>query len=499
MALYALSSLDGRYENETTPLRDYFSEFAYLRTRARLEVGFLSALPKTGLIRPLTDSERTALDSFTDEDALKIQEYEKTTRHDVKAIEYFLRDKLNSCHSERSEASSSRKQETRKKTAQSDMLQWIHFGLTSEDINNIAQAIALRDSRDQVLLPALDNLLFSLRDFAKKYRALSMLARTHGQPAVPTTLGKEIAVYLARLKKCRKEIADHRFEAKLNGAVGNFNALQAAAPNVNWMSFSKDFIESLGFEPNLATSQTLPYDNWIRYFDCIKLTNAILIDYTQDLWRYVSDGYVRQKVVEGEVGSSTMPQKVNPIDFENAEGNLGVANALLTHYGQKLPVSRLQRDLSDSTVRRTFGVAFGHTLLAWNNIRRGMSRLDADEEKIKHELNEHWEVVSEGAQTILRAAGRSGAFESLKSQMRGRVLAEADFRSWVEALDVDEETRKRLMSLSPESYIGLAIQITDDIIASIFREATSHSDEEIASSGGTAKASSQRHDEKESR
>lgn len=443
MPLHTLSPLDGRYEHETGPLRDYFSEFAYLRTRARLELNFLSALAKTGLVRPLNDSECAALDSFTDEDVRKIQDIEKTTRHDVKAIEYFLREKISE-----------------------DLHQWIHFGLTSEDINNIAQSIALRDSRDQILLPALDSLITSLRDFAKKYRALPMLAKTHGQPAVPTTLGKEIAVYLARLKNCRDQIAKHKFEAKLTGAVGNFNALQTSAPQVDWISFSKEFIESLGLEPNSVTTQILPYDNWIRYFDSIKLANAILIDYTQDIWRYISDGYLQQKVVEGEVGSSTMPQKVNPIDFENAEGNLGLANALLTHYGQKLPVSRLQRDLSDSTVRRTFGVAFGHALLAWNNITQGMSRVDADEEIIIQDLNEHWEVVSEGAQTILRAVGRSDAYESLKSQMRGRVLTEADFRSWVEAIDVDGDTRVRLQSLSPESYIGLAVQIVDNVIAS---------------------------------
>jgi adenylosuccinate lyase len=449
MALHALSPLDGRYENETSPLRDFFSEFAFLRARVRVELDFLSALSKIGVFSPAAFSSwKPDLQDFTDDDARKIQEYEKITRHDVKAIEYFLRDKV-----------------------PIELHQWIHFGLTSEDINSIAQAITLKDSRDKVLIPALDNLINSLREFAKKYRALPLLARTHGQPAVPTTLGKEVAVYIARLHKCRLEIANHRFEAKLTGAVGNFNALQSAAPQVDWISFSKEFIQSYDLEPNLLTTQILPYDNWIRYFNTIKLTNSMFIGYTQDIWRYISDGILKQKIVEGEVGSSTMPQKVNPIDFENAEGNLGIANALLTHYGQKLPVSRLQRDLSDSTVRRTFGVALGHTLLAWNNIARGMNRVEADEEKIKQDLNEHWEVVSEGAQTILRAIGRSDAYESLKSQTRGRVLDESSYRLWVESLDVDEETREKLNRLSPESYTGLAIKIVDEAIGNLYKEA----------------------------
>lgn len=437
MTLHALSPLDGRYEDETAPLRDHFSEFAYLRARVRIELDHLAALSKTGICPPVGIS----LGDFTDEDAHEIQEYEKTTRHDVKAVEYYLRDKL-----------------------PADLHQWIHFGLTSEDINNLAQAIALKDSRDKVLLPALDTLLDSLHGFARKTRALPMLARTHGQPAVPTTLGKEIAVYLARLKKCRDEIATHGFEAKLTGAVGNFNALQSAAPQIDWITFSREFIRGFGLKPCLTTTQILPYDNWIRYFQSIQLTNSILIGYAQDIWRYISEGLLKQKIIEGEVGSSTMPQKVNPIDFENAEGNLGIANSLLTHFGSKLAVSRLQRDLSDSTVRRTFGGALGHTLLAWNNITRGMSRVDPDEKAIRNELNGHWEVVSEGAQTILRAAGQSSAYESLKSQMQGRVLTEADFRSWVKAAKIDEETRARLMDLSPEKYIGLAVQLTDEVI-----------------------------------
>lgn len=460
MSLHALSSLDGRYENETSPLRDFFSEFAFLRSRARLELDFLTALSKTGIC----PSPNISLDSFTEADALKIQEYEKTTRHDVKAIEYFLRDKImgSSGYVPRSGLPLVQEQ-----APALQILPFIHFGLTSEDINNIAQALALRDSRNQVLLPALDVLLAALSDFAKTYRAEPMLARTHGQPAVPTTLGKEIAVYLARLKTCRDVIANHKFEAKLTGAVGNFNALHAAFPNIDWLSFSKDFTQNLGLEPNLVTTQILPYDNWIRYFQSIQLSNTILLGYVQDMWRYISDGWLKQKVIQGEVGSSTMPQKVNPIHFENAEGNLGVASSLLTHYSQKLAASRLQRDLSDSTVRRTFGTALGHTLLAWINVTKGMSRVDADEGKIRAGLNAHWEVVSEGAQTILRAAGRSDAYETLKSQTRGNQMDSDRYRRWVEAVDVDKETRQRLMSLSPESYIGLAVQITDQLLRGV--------------------------------
>jgi adenylosuccinate lyase len=288
-----------------------------------------------------------------------------------------------------------------------------------------------------------------------------MLARTHGQLAVPTTLGKEFAVYYDRLREVRNALVLIRFEAKLTGAVGNFNALQSAAPEVDWLEFSRDFISRFGLEPRLLTTQILPYDNWIRYFDLLRLLNSILIDFAQDVWRYISDGSLKQAVVESEVGSSTMPQKVNPIDFENAEGNLGVANSLLIYYAQKLPVSRLQRDLSDSTVRRTFGTALGHSLVAWTNIRRGLTRIAPDEEKLRAELSSHWEVVAEGAQTILRAVGKPDAYESLKQQTRGRVLDEVDYRSWCEAIDVDDATRERLMSLSPESYLGLAIRLTE--------------------------------------
>ena len=454
-----LSPLDGRYAETTAPLRDYFSEFAFLRDRVRVELDYLAALSKTGLVRPLTDSESRQIQSifqnFSIRDAEAIRSFEEQTRHDVKAIEYFLREKLEA-------------------TSLSDLLPWLHFGLTSEDVNNIAQAISLRDSRDNVLRPALENVVNHILEIVKNYRALPMLARTHGQPAVPTTLGKEFAVYLARLKKSLDEIANHRFEAKLTGAVGNFNALHAALPQVDWFAFSGDFVRSYDFEPNFVTTQILPYDNWIRYFDAVRLANSILIDLVQDIWRYISDDYLKQAVVEGEVGSSTMPQKVNPIDFENAEGNLGLANALLVHFTQKLSVSRLQRDLSDSTVRRTFGVALGHSLLAWTNLVRGMQRISANKEQIRSALNAHWEVVSEGAQTILRAAGRSDAYETLKQQTRGRVLTEADYRLWLEGLDVTDQTRAKLQALDPEQYVGLAVQICDQVIQQISEVQSMH-------------------------
>jgi len=447
--LHALSPLDGRYADLIAPLSGHFSEFAFLRDRVRVELDYLGALSKTGLFRPLTDSESAQIESvksnFSQADAESIRAHERETRHDVKAIEYFLQEKFQD-------------------SSLKDLIPWIHFGLTSEDTNSIGQAIALKESNDEVILPTLNSLISVLSAFAIRYKSLPMLARTHGQFAVPTTLGKEFAVYFARLKKARDEIAAHHFEAKLTGAVGNFNALQSAAPQVDWLSFSQDFIVHFDLVPNLLTIQILPYDNWIRYFDSIRLVNSILIDFAQDIWRYISDGYLKQAVVEGEIGSSTMPQKVNPIDFENAEGNLGVANSLFVHYAQKLTISRLQRDLSDSTVRRTFGTALGHTLVAWINLMRGSSRIAPDEDKIKTELNAHWEVVAEGAQTILRAAGQSDAYESLKRQTRGRVLTEADYRLWCETVDVDEKTRKRLRSLSPESYLGLAVELVDRLV-----------------------------------
>lgn len=445
--LHALSPLDGRYARETAPLREYFSEYAFTRQRIRVEIEYLIALARAPqLIRSFSADEisklQTLISNFSDPNAQQIKTIEARTRHDVKAIEYFLRDQLVT-------------------TSLSNVIEWLHFGLTSEDANLIAQALALRDSRDAVILPALDRVIAQIGALAREHARTPMLARTHGQAAVPTTLGKEFAVFFARLRKQRAIVSAHRFETKLTGAVGNFNALVAAAPDVDWLAFSSDFIRAFDLEPNLITTQLVPYDNWIRYFDALRLTNAILIDLAQDIWRYISDDYLRSRVVAGEVGSSTMPQKVNPIDFENAEGNLGIANSLFTHYAEKLSRSRLQRDLSDSTVRRTFGVALGHSLVAYANISRGLDRIAANEDKMRADLDAHREVIAEGAQTILRASGFADAYESLKSLTRGKGISRQDFTAWVETLAVDESVKARLRTLSPFTYLGLAEQLVE--------------------------------------
>jgi len=445
--LLALTPLDGRYARETQPLQKYFSEFAFLQLRVRVEIEYLIALSRDAhLMRKFSDAEekflRGLVADFSLPAAREIKMLEQTTRHDVKAIEYYLRAQL-------------------APTSLTDVVEWLHFGLTSEDVNQTAQALALRDSRDAVTLPALDAILDRLAALARQHARTTMLARTHGQPAVPTTFGKEIANFFVRLKKQHTLLSQHRFEAKLAGAVGNFNALASAAPQVDWMAFSAQFIRNLGLEPNLYVTQLMPYDNWVHYFDTLRLTNSILLDAAQDLWRYISDDYLSQRVVAGEVGSSTMPQKVNPIDFENAEGNLGIANALLAHYAQKLPVTRLQRDLSDSTVRRTFGVALGHSLVAYLNFTRGLDRIQPNEPRMRQDLDAHWDVIAEGAQSILRAAGVENAYEELKTLTRGKNLSESDYQSWVASLSLDESIKTKLRALSPFTYIGLAEELVN--------------------------------------
>jgi len=445
--LQALSPLDGRYVPETGALRPFFSEFAYLRGRVQVEIDYLIALSQAAkLVRPLAVPELDFLQElqagFSAQEAEEIKSHERTTRHDVKAIELFLRGRLG-------------------QGTLADTVEWLHFGLTSEDVNSIAQAIALRDSRDRVILPALEAVLAALAGLVRAHKSTPMLARTHGQPAVPTTFGKELAVFYQRLQKRRSALSAHRFEAKLTGAVGGFNALAAAAPQTDWLAFSEKFLRGLGLEPNLSTTQVLPYDNWVEYFNTLNLTNAILIGLAQDLWRYASDGYLKLRAVAGEVGSSTMPQKVNPIDFENAEGNLGLANAHFEHYARKLPVSRLQRDLSDSTVRRTFGSALGHSVVAYASLARGLARVEADTAAMQSDLEAHWEVVTEGAQTILRAAGVGEAYDQLKTLTRGKGITREQYMKWVEGLPGDESLKNRLRGLSPLTYTGLAEKIAE--------------------------------------
>ena len=448
--LLALTPLDGRYARETAPLREFFSEFAYIRGRARLEIAYLIALSHDiKLVRSFSQDELSYLQNlstdFSLEDAKQVKELERTTRHDVKAIENFLFNRIS-------------------QTSLSATVSWLHFGLTSEDVNLTAQAISLRDARDEVLLPALEKIIAQLTDFARRYKSTPMLARTHGQPAVPTTFGKEMAVFVARLVKQREKLSAHRFEAKWSGAIGNYNALVAGAPDVDWPSFSENFLRGLGLEPAQVSTQLIPYDNWLEYFQILQLANGALLELCQDMWRYISNEYLKLRVVTGEVGSSTMPQKVNPIDFENAEGNLGLANALFEGYIRKLAVSRLQRDLSDSTVRRSFGESLGHTLVAWTSIARGLNRVEANEAGMRSALDAHWEVVAEGAQTILRAENIPSAYEQLKSLTRGKAITQESYQGWVKALDVDAKIKIQLLTLSPLTYIGLAKEVVEDII-----------------------------------
>jgi adenylosuccinate lyase len=448
--LLALTSIDGRYARETQALRDFFSEFAYLRGRARLEIQYLIFLSRdTELVRQLTNNETGILEhlaaDFSLGDAREIKELEGTIRHDVKAIENYLGTRLS-------------------RTSLADTIPWLHFGLTSEDVNLTAQAVALRDARDRVMLPALEEVIAQLVELARRYKSTPMLARTHGQPAVPTTFGKEMVFFVARLNKQHEKLANHRFESKWSGAVGNYNALVAGAPNIDWLTFSENFLRGLGLEPAQASTQLIPYDNWLEYFQTLQRINGILLDLCQDMWRYISDEYLKLKVIPGEVGSSTMPQKVNPVDFENAEGNLGLANALFEQYARKLPVSRLQRDLSDSTVRRSFGAALGHTLVAWTSLARGLDRVEADEAGLRSVLEAHWEVVAEGAQTILRAANIPSAYEQLKSLTRGKEITQENYRRWIASLDVDESIKSNLRSLSPLAYVGLAEDIVEKMI-----------------------------------
>ena len=446
--LAALSPLDGRYEKSSGALRPYFSEAALIRYRVLVELEWLESLAAERRIRelkPFSRATQLALDrlvaGFAEKDASHIKNIEAETNHDVKAIEYWLKGRL---------AKNSQVQRS---------LEFIHFACTSEDINNLAYALMLAHSRDRVMLPGLDQLIEALRAMARRYARTPMLSRTHGQPASPTTLGKELANFAHRLQRARAAIERVSLLGKMNGAVGNYNAHAAAYPGFPWEAFCRRFVERLGLEFNPYTTQIEPHDSYAELFDAYARANAILLDLDRDLWGYVSLGYFRQRPRKGEVGSSTMPHKVNPIDFENSEGNVGVANALLRHLADKLPVSRWQRDLSDSTALRNAGVALGHTLLAYGSSLRGLGKLEADAARMAGDLEANWEVLAEPVQQVMRKHGVPDAYEKLKALTRGKRLDRQQLAAFVRSLPIPAAAKKRLLALTPAGYTGFAAEL----------------------------------------
>jgi len=447
-SLTALSPLDGRYAGKTAALRPVFSEAGLMHRRVVVELRWLLALagePGIAEVPPLSQAARAALlaigDAFSEADGERIKEIERTTNHDVKAVEYFIKEKVAG------------------NTELAAAKEFIHFACTSEDINNLAYALMLRDARDGVLLPALDGVIAKLRDLAHAHAALPMLSRTHGQTASPTTLGKEIANVLARLERQRRQIAAVELTGKINGAVGNYNAHVTAYPEVDWPAFARRFVEDLGLVFNPYTTQIEPHDCIAEIGDAVRRANTILIDFARDVWGYISLGYFRQVLKAGEVGSSTMPHKVNPIDFENAEGNFGLANALFEHFSAKLPISRWQRDLTDSTVLRALGTAFGHTLIALDALLRGLNKLNANPDRLAADLDASWEVLAEAVQTVMRRYGLPEPYEQLKALTRGHGITREALQEFVGKLELPAEARQRLLDLTPASYTGLAREL----------------------------------------
>jgi adenylosuccinate lyase len=450
--LTALSPLDGRYHGQGQALRDHFSEHGLIRNRIRVEVAWLKALaaePALAEIAPFSSATNDELDAlvanFSPADSDAVKAIEATTNHDVKAMEYWLKRSL--AHNA---------EVTR-------VSEFIHFGCTSEDINNTSHALMLREGRDAVLLPMLDKVIDNFRDLAHKHADLPMLSRTHGQPASPTTLGKEMANIAARLLRARAAIAGVSLTAKFNGAVGNYNAHLSAWPEFDWEGFNRRFIESLGLAFNPYTIQIEPHDAMAELFDATARTNTILLDACRDIWMYISLGYFRQRLKEGEIGSSTMPHKVNPIDFENAEGNFGIANAVLRHFSEKLPVSRMQRDLTDSTVLRNMGVAFGHSVLALNSCLRGLGKLEAAPEQLAADLDEAWEVLAEPVQTVMRRYAIENPYEQLKAMTRGKKITRDALHDFIRNLAIPEVDRARLLAMTPASYVGKAVELARQI------------------------------------
>ncbi len=445
--LTAISPVDGRYGSKTSDLSPIFSEYGLIRFRVQVEVRWLQSLAAhDGIaeIPALSENASNQLDriisEFSEADAQRVKNIEKATNHDVKAVEYFLKEKI----------ASDKELEP--------VSEFFHFACTSEDINNLSYALMLRTGRSQVILEPMDQIIAALRDMAHRYAEIPMLTRTHGQPASPSTLGKEIANVVYRLEHQRDQFADIKILGKINGAVGNYNAHLAAYPEIEWQAHAENFITALGLDWNPYTTQIEPHDYIAELFDAISRFNTILIDLCRDIWSYISIGYFKQQTIAGEVGSSTMPHKVNPIDFENAEGNLGIANALLNFFSSKLPVSRWQRDLTDSTVLRNIGVGFAHSLIAYQSLLKGLNKLDIDSVRLQADLDNNWEVLAEAIQTVMRRYGVEQPYEKLKALTRGHKIDAVSMRKFIEGLELPEDAKQRLLAMMPDNYLGNAIE-----------------------------------------
>jgi len=451
--LTAVSPVDGRYASKTASLRPYFSEYGLIFHRVLVEVRWLQFLANSTPITEVpsfSDDANTFLDSiienFNESDALRVKEIESTTNHDVKAVEYYLKEKI-------------------KDQAEIEAVsEFIHFACTSEDINNLSHALMLSTSRDDIFLPEIDGIINCLREFSHSYADIPMLSHTHGQPASPTTIGKEFANIVARLSRQREQIANVTMLGKLNGAVGNYNAHVSAYPELNWPELAESFInDTLGLTFNPYTIQIEPHDYIAEYFDAISRYNNIILDMDRDIWTYISMGFFKQKVIKGEVGSSTMPHKVNPIDFENSEGNIGIANALFGHLSGKLTISRMQRDLTDSTVLRNLGVGLAHCLIAYSSTMRGLNKLEVNEAKLAEILDANWEVLAEPIQTVMRRYAIENPYEKLKDLTRGSKISSETLIEFIATLDMPEEAKAALSKLTPANYIGLAVQLAKEI------------------------------------
>ncbi|MDY0998564.1 adenylosuccinate lyase [Pantoea agglomerans] len=451
-SLTAVSPVDGRYGDKVSPLRAIFSEFGLLKFRVEVEVRWLQKLAATAEIKevPAFDADANAfLDAivagFSEEDAARIKTIERTTNHDVKAVEYFLKEKVADV------------------PALHAVSEFIHFACTSEDINNLSYALMLETARRDVILPYWQQLITAVKDLASEYRDIPLLSRTHGQPATPSTMGKEMANVAYRLERQLRQLKQIEVLGKINGAVGNYNAHIAAYPEVDWHALSENFVTSLGITWNPYTTQIEPHDYIAEMFDCIARFNTILIDFDRDIWGYVALNHFKQKTIAGEIGSSTMPHKVNPIDFENSEGNLGLANAVMQHLASKLPVSRWQRDLTDSTVLRNLGVGVGYALIAYQATLKGISKLEVNRDRLLDELDHNWEVLAEPIQTVMRRYGIEKPYEKLKELTRGKRVDAAGMQAFIDSLALPEEEKVRLKQMTPANYIGRAIQMVDDL------------------------------------